>query len=58
MSETKLPPLRFRLLDKEGIAFGPYHTRQAAMDMARELWPEQEQDEDRAGLGWDIETVS
>ena len=48
---------RFRLLDKEGVAFGPYPTAQAAMEMARELWPDQEQDEDGVGNGWDIQVV-
>jgi len=49
--------VRYRLLDREGIAFGPYPTAQAAADMARELWPDEQQDEDRTGAGWDIEVV-
>lgn len=53
---AKAVPL-YRLLDKDGIAFGPYESAAAAAAMARELWPDQEQDEERSGKGWDIEIV-
>jgi len=50
-------PVRYRLLDREGIAFGPYPTAHAAALMASDLWPDQRQDPDRTGTGWDIEVI-
>ena len=48
---------RYRLIDKTGIPFGPYPTAEAAVAMAKNLWPDQEQDEERSGKGWDIEVI-
>lgn len=50
-------PVRYRLLDSIGLAFGPYPTAEAAVAMANDLWPDQQQDEERSGKGWDIEVI-
>ena len=49
---------RYELIDKDGkkvpMTFG---TAQAAAQHARAIWPDQEQDEDRTGKGWDVQVV-
>lgn len=56
MSEKK--PVRYRLIDKDGIAFGPYPSAQAAAEMAAQLWPGVEQrDHENGRDGWDIEVL-
>jgi len=50
-------PVRFELVSYRGEIFGPYPTAQAAAEAAKEKWPDQEQDEDRTGEGWDIQVV-
>ena len=48
---------RYELVDKDGGVHGPF----ADMSMVRHyVWqhfPNQEQDEDRAGHGWDVQVV-
>lgn len=34
-----------------------FTSMQTAAEYARELWPDQEQDPDRTGKGWDIQVV-
>lgn len=49
---------RFELIDKDGMAWPwQFHTAQAAADRAKTEWPDQEQDPDRTGKGWDIQVV-
>ncbi len=48
---------RYELIDKDGISFGCYQTAIAAADAAKWIWPDQEQDEDRTGAGWDIQVA-
>lgn len=50
-------PVRYEIIDKDGrrapMTFG---TAQAAAEHAKAMWPDQEQDEDRTGAGWDIQS--
>ncbi len=60
MIDTKLaqpgsPSVRYEIVSYRGEIFGPYPSAQAAADAAREKWPDQVQDEDRSGLGWDVQ---
>lgn len=48
-------PVRYELVDKDGRIQGAYSTGWAASMSAHQLWPDQEQDEDRTGKGWDIQ---
>lgn len=55
---------KYRLIDKDGktvchpsgMPIG-FMTVQRAAQYARDLWPGQEQDEDRSGKGWDVEVI-
>jgi hypothetical protein len=51
-------PRRYDLVDKDGHAVNAvFMTGSAAGAAARVLWPDQEQDEDRTGKGWDVQVV-
>lgn len=50
-------PVRYELIDKFGQIDGTYDTAAEAAFRAEHLWPDQEQDPDRTGKGWDIEVV-
>lgn len=61
-------PTRYELIDKDGnVVAQPtpdgaerpltFDAATAAAAYARSLWPDQEQDEERTGKGWDIQTV-
>ncbi len=59
MSET-----RYEIIDKAGIPItlksgghGTFATAVQAVEYARYLWPDQSQDEERSGKGWDIQVV-
>lgn len=59
MSEKQ--PVRFELIDKDGnvVDWGnsPAEFKRAAdaARYARQRWPDQEQDPDRTGKGWDVQ---
>lgn len=55
--KTKAPnPVRFELITKDGfVCPWQFPSAQAAADMARARWPEQTQDEEHTGAGWDIQ---
>lgn len=56
MSEGQVP--RYELIDKDGnIQPGFYADAYHAAACARALWPDQEQDEERTGNGWDVQVV-
>ena len=50
-------PHRYELIDKDGNAAGVFHDVTGAAIFAAHLWPDQEQDEERTGRGWDIALV-
>lgn len=47
----------FELIDKWGRKRGQFRTAKAAADWAAHLFPDQEQDPDRTGRGWDVQVV-
>ena len=53
MSEKQ--PVRYELIDKNGNVHDTFNTAGNAAAMAKHLWPDQEQDSDRTGKGWDIQ---
>ncbi len=48
-------PTQYEIVSYRGEIFGPYPSAQAAGQAAKEKWPDQEQDEDRTGKGWDVQ---
>lgn len=52
MAET-----RYELIDKDGKTHGPFETAYAASLWAIREWPDQEQEPDRTGIGWDVQIV-
>ena len=52
---TEKRPVRYELIDKDGNSAGLFMTAQMAAEYAAAKWPDQEQDEDRTGAGWDIQ---
>lgn len=56
-SRVPNPKAQFELIDKDGNKRGVFYTAAEAAAKAKELWPDQEQDEDRTGKGWDIQTA-
>jgi hypothetical protein len=51
-------PTRYELIDKDGNKHGPFDTLDRAVNFAETRWPDQSQDEDRTGKGWDIAVVT
>lgn len=47
----------FELISYRGETFGPYSTIAEAREAALMKWPDQSQDEDRTGAGWDIQVA-
>jgi hypothetical protein len=50
-------PVRYEIVSKEGTRIGPYDTADRAFWWAHQFFPDQEQDEDRTGKGWDVQVV-
>lgn len=49
-------PVRYELVDKDGhVLERKFSSALAAGLFANQFWPDQEQDEDRAGKGWDVQ---
>lgn len=49
---------RFELIDKDGNVHSTgYEKASDAAFFAEMLWPDQEQDEERSGKGWDVQVV-
>jgi hypothetical protein len=56
--KRKVPNLtRYELIDKNGRVVGSFNTANSAGEFAKRTWPDQEQDEDRTGNGWDVQVV-
>lgn len=51
-------PPRFVLVDSDGKWRQVFYHARAAAEYAKHLWPDQEQDPDRTGKGWDIQIAS
>lgn len=50
-------PHRYELIDKDGNVVGTDSSAILLADLARVRWPDQEQDEERSGKGWDVQVV-
>lgn len=52
-------PVRYQLITKEGICWAgmEFNTAREAIYKASALWPDQSQDPERTGKGWDVQVV-
>lgn len=50
-------PVQFEIVSYRGEVYGPYKSAGDAIRAAKEKWPHQHQDEERKGLGWDIQVA-
>ena len=51
-------PVLYQVIDRDGNVLPPgFTTASKAFEYAQRLWPDQEQDEDRTGKGWDIQVA-
>jgi hypothetical protein len=55
LAQRRSGPVRFESVSYRGEIFGPYDSMEAAAQAAKEKWPDQHQDEDRTGAGWDVQ---
>jgi hypothetical protein len=57
--KSKVPnPTRYELIDKRGrVHVETFVSVLAAAECAKLIYPDQEQDEDRTGQGWDVQVV-
>ena len=55
LTQHRSGPVRYELIDKDGKSHATYPTAWQAGLAASLLWPDQEQDEDRTGKGWDVQ---
>lgn len=54
---VELPKVRYELVDKDGRTILNSESVQLLERVARHLFPDQEQDEDCTGKGWDVQVV-
>lgn len=57
LTQPRSGPVRYELIGKDGFVEGSFSTVAAAMEAAKRWWPDQEQDEDRTGKGWDVQVA-
>jgi len=59
LTQPRSGPVRYEVVDKDGATMKgiTFRTAQEAGEAARWMWPDQEQDEDRTGAGWDVRVV-
>lgn len=57
LTQPRSRPVRYHLISADGYRDGPYDSAQEAAKAAKRYWPDQEQDEDRTGNGWDVEVT-
>lgn len=50
-------PTRYELIDKDGNVVATNVSAIHLGFVAGQLWPDQEQDEERSGKGWDVQVV-
>lgn len=50
-------PIQYELVSRNGDVYGPFESLSEAKYNARHSWPDQQQDPDRTGKGWDIQVV-
>ncbi len=47
----------YELIGADGKRRAIFKSAQQAAETAKRIWPDQEQDEDRTGKGWDVQVV-
>ncbi len=53
---SKMPnPIRYELIDKDGRVRFQAISAEHCANVAHQLWPDQHKDEERRGLGWDVQ---
>ncbi|MGB8604791.1 hypothetical protein [Bradyrhizobium sp.] len=57
LTQPRSGPVRYEVIDVHGNNHGPFQTMEQACRYASRAWPLQEQDPDRAGVGWDVQVV-
>lgn len=56
-AQPRSGPVLYELIDKDGKVIGTDSSAAFLADMAKIKWPDQEQDPDRTGAGWDVQVV-
>lgn len=57
LTQPRSRPVRYGLIDKDGKSVATNSDAGWLVGLAGRLWPDQEQDPDRSGKGWDISVV-
>ena len=57
VTRSRSGPVRYELIDKDGQIAARHSSAAWLGAIAKEWWPDQEQDEDRTGKGWDVQVV-
>jgi hypothetical protein len=57
LTQPRSGTVRYELINKDGKRQGLFYTAFDAAQQAKRWWPDQEQDEDRTGKGWDVQVV-
>ena len=57
LTQAGSPPVHYELIDKDGNRVSLHYTAFDAAQEAGRRWPDQEQDPERTGKGWDIQIV-
>lgn len=57
MAREDSRPVLYEIVAKDGVIHGPLESVKEATKYAKHEWPDQEQGEDRKGLGWDIQVA-
>lgn len=58
VTQPRSGPVLYEVVSRNGnISSAKFQSAEAATIYARDCWPDQQQDEDRSGLGWDIQIV-
>lgn len=57
VTEPSSGPVRYELIAKDSRSIATNANAEYLGDLAGRLWPDQEQDEDRTGKGWDVQVV-
>lgn len=55
--EGRPHPVRYELIDKDGKVVGESPSAQGLAIAAKDMWPDQQQDPERSGVGWDIQAL-
>ena len=50
-------PVLYELIDKDGHWAGSAYDPKWLAEQAKECWPDQDQDDERSGNGWQVQVV-